>query len=210
MGKPIAMDMSTKERRQLAFAGVRVEISGDSLMHSLVNVPIKGCDFIVSITYECKPKRCSLCHYFGHSSGKCQNLKGPTKRGRKVGSERIGKMEKKVNWKPMAPSPPSEGGLEEGEVASLTGGVEGTIEEGDFTVVARRRRERSPKVRQKAVLGVEVSNHFNSLQVIEEEPMTSAFVETNPSPLMMIDVLGGQSGPIGEFEVACRGSHQHD
>lgn len=40
-------------------------------MPAKITVNLRGADFIVTINYEWKPRKCILCRAFGHSSGKC-------------------------------------------------------------------------------------------------------------------------------------------
>ncbi|TYK26656.1 DUF4283 domain-containing protein [Cucumis melo var. makuwa] len=71
VGKPISLDLATKERRRLSYARVCVELEGGSNMPSEITVNLRGVEFNVSVNYEWKPRKCNLCGAFGHSSSKC-------------------------------------------------------------------------------------------------------------------------------------------
>ncbi|KAA0059841.1 reverse transcriptase [Cucumis melo var. makuwa] len=71
VGKPISLDLTTKERRRLSYARVCVELEGGSNMPAQITVSLGGVDFNVSINYEWKPRKCNLCCAFGHSGSKC-------------------------------------------------------------------------------------------------------------------------------------------
>lgn len=116
VGKPIALDMATKERHRLPFARVCVEVSGDFMLPASVDVRIRCCDFTISIIYEWKPKRFSHCHSFGHCNGQCQKVKWVTEKVQMDGlrsNERKSEVEVKNL---VGPSSSREGSLEEGEV----------------------------------------------------------------------------------------------
>ena len=75
--KLITLDLATKERRRLSYARVCVELDVASHMPVEINVNIRGVDFIITVHYKWKPRKCSLCSVFGHSSGKClTNVEG--------------------------------------------------------------------------------------------------------------------------------------
>ncbi|TYK28312.1 uncharacterized protein E5676_scaffold600G001370 [Cucumis melo var. makuwa] len=71
VGKPLTLDLATKERCRLSYARVCIELDVNSHMPAEITVSLKGVDFIVSVNYEWKPRKCNLCCAFEHSSGKC-------------------------------------------------------------------------------------------------------------------------------------------
>ena len=70
VGKPITLDLATKERHRLSYAHVCVRLDVNSRMSAEITINLKGVDFIVTIKYEWKPIKCNLCCAFGHSRGK--------------------------------------------------------------------------------------------------------------------------------------------
>ena len=67
IGKPLLVDLATKERRRLSYARICVELNVDNIMPAEVTVNLRGEEFIVTVTYEWKRKKCNLCRSFGHS-----------------------------------------------------------------------------------------------------------------------------------------------
>ena len=37
-------------------------------------IQLRGEDFVMTVNYEWKPRKCNLCRSFGHSSGKCPKI----------------------------------------------------------------------------------------------------------------------------------------
>ena len=71
IGKPLSVDLATKERCRLSYARICVELNVDSTMPIEITVNLRGEEFIVPVTYEWKPRKCNLCHSFGHSQSTC-------------------------------------------------------------------------------------------------------------------------------------------
>lgn len=71
IGKPLSLDLATKERRRLSYARVCVEMNVDSSILADITINLRGEEFLVTITYEWKPRKCNLCCSFGHINGTC-------------------------------------------------------------------------------------------------------------------------------------------
>ena len=71
IGKSLSFDLATKERRRLSLARTCVEMNVDSTMATVITVNLRGEEFIMNVTYEWKPRKCNVCHSFGHSNGTC-------------------------------------------------------------------------------------------------------------------------------------------
>ncbi|KAL4018315.1 hypothetical protein IC575_021906 [Cucumis melo] len=71
VGKPITLDLATKEHSRLSYARVCVKLEGEFNMRAEITVNLRGVDFNVSVNYEWKPQKCNLCCAIGHSGGKC-------------------------------------------------------------------------------------------------------------------------------------------
>ena len=91
IGKPLSFDLATKERRRLSYACICVELNVDNTMPAEITVNRRGEEFIVTVTYEWKPRKCNLCRSFGHSQSTCP---------KEVGNE-VGKKEAISNEDPV-------------------------------------------------------------------------------------------------------------
>ena len=76
IGKPLLVDLATKERRRLSYARICVELNVDSTMPVEITVSLRGEEFIVNVTYEWKSRKFNLCRSFGHSNGICSKKIG--------------------------------------------------------------------------------------------------------------------------------------
>ena len=74
IGKHLSLDLATKERRKLSFVRVCVELNVESPMLVEVTVNLRRVDFIVTVNYEWKPRKCNLYRAFRHCSGKCPRI----------------------------------------------------------------------------------------------------------------------------------------
>ncbi|TYK18951.1 uncharacterized protein E5676_scaffold418G00380 [Cucumis melo var. makuwa] len=142
VGKPISLDLATKERRRLSYARVCVELEAGSNMPAEITVSLRGVDFNVSVNYEWKPRKCNLCCAFGHSGSNCsRSVESKTiqeevvHKGDDVDSEPCGEVVLE-SFKQ----------LEEGEIRNSPNRHNSQVEKGvgksdEFTLVTRRKSE---------------------------------------------------------------------
>ena len=62
--KPLSLDLATKERRQLSYARICVEMNVNNHMSADIMVNLRGEEFIVNGMYEWKSRKCNLCRSF--------------------------------------------------------------------------------------------------------------------------------------------------
>ncbi|XP_050938810.1 uncharacterized protein LOC127148657 [Cucumis melo] len=147
VGKPISLDLTTKERRRLSYARVCVELEGGSNMPAGITVSLRGVDFNVSINYEWKPRKCNLCCAFGHSGSKCsRSVESKTIQEEVVHKIIHGKGDG-LDSKPCGEVVlESFKQLEEGEIRSSPNRHNSKVEKGvgksdEFTLVTRKKSE---------------------------------------------------------------------
>ena len=71
IGKPLSFDLATKERHRLSYACICVELYVDSTMPTERTVNLRGEEFIVTVSYEWKSRKCNMCRSFGHLQSTC-------------------------------------------------------------------------------------------------------------------------------------------
>lgn len=84
------------------------------------------------------------------------------------------------------------------------------MEEGAFTMVARRKKDWSPKRSHRPGMEVAICNPLETLQEVEDDVLTLAAVDPIPSPLMVIEGMGGQGGPMGDIVLVHRDNISND
>ncbi|KAA0047412.1 putative non-LTR retroelement reverse transcriptase [Cucumis melo var. makuwa] len=201
VGKPLTLDLATKERRRLSYARVCVELDVDSHMPAEITVNLRGVDFIVLVNYKLKPRKCNLCWAFGHSSGKY-----PRSVESKVLQEEV--VSKIIPGKRDELDSETCGGvvlesfkqLEDGEIRSSpnrpSSQVEKEVDKRDeFTLVTRKKRELvSIRDRGKS-LEVTMPNSFGSLfKVGDVDKWALTIVEGSPPPSQVDEGVVALSG----------------
>ena len=76
IGKPLSLDLATKLRWRFSYARICVEMNVDNTMPADITVNLRGEEFTINVTYKWKPRKCNLCHSFGHSSSTCPKSVG--------------------------------------------------------------------------------------------------------------------------------------
>ncbi|KAL0556476.1 hypothetical protein IC582_004990 [Cucumis melo] len=196
VGKPISLDLATKERHRLSYARVCVELEGGSNMPSEITVNLRGVEFNVSVNYEWKPWKCNLCGAFGHSSSKCSRSEESktiqeevVHKGEDVYSEPCGEVVLEAFKQ-----------LEEGEINNTPNRHNGKVEKGvgkrdGFTLVTRKKSELvSIRDRGKS-MEVIMPNSFGSLlEVGDADKWALSIIEGSLPPLQVdegTDILSG-------------------
>lgn len=184
IGKPLTLDLATKERRRLSYARVCVELNVDSPMRADIIVNLRGEDFIVTINYEWKPQKCNLCRSFGHSSASypksVEHKEDVSNKDEDLTSVAYGDVVME-SFKQ----------LEEGEInSSLTMTIQEKVIENqnDFTLAARRKKE-LVSIRDKGKsVEMTMPNSFGSLMELREgDKWALSIVDGFPPPLQVDD-----------------------
>lgn len=75
LGKPVKVDMTTKNRDRLNFARILIEMSIDhEFPDQLVFINKNGIEVCVEIEYEWKPIQCANCQLMGHHEKECRKI----------------------------------------------------------------------------------------------------------------------------------------
>ena len=74
LGKPIKVDIFTKEMNRLAYPRILLEVKLDQLLNELVHFEDENGDLVkIGVKYEWKPLICAHCKGVGHETEKCRN-----------------------------------------------------------------------------------------------------------------------------------------
>ena len=212
IGKPLLVDLATKERRRLSYARICVELNVDNIMPAEVTVNLRGEEFIVTVTYEWKPKKCNLCRSFGHSQNTCPKKRGNEDSKKEAASKEV-PVKEVVPTKEVVPICgeyedvvlESFQHMEEGEIIThkLPEKVEVNWEE--FTPVDRKNRGMISIWDRGKRAEVSITNSFNNLMEVDKgDKWPLSIVDGSPPPLRVDDssmVLLSTTGdviPMGE------------
>ena len=212
IGKPLSVDLATKERRRLSYARICVELNVDNIMPAEVTVNLRGEEFIVTVTYEWKPKKCNLCRSFGHSQNTCPKKRGNEDSKKEAASKEV-PVKEVVPTKEVVPICgeyedvvlESFQHMEEGEIIThkLPEKVEVNWEE--FTPVDRKNRGMISIWDRGKRAEVSITNSFNNLMEVDKgDKWPLSIVDGSPPPLRVDDssmVLLSTTGdviPMGE------------
>ncbi|KAA0062888.1 non-LTR retroelement reverse transcriptase-like protein [Cucumis melo var. makuwa] len=197
VGKPITLDLATKEHSRLSYARVCVKLEGEFNMRAEITVNLRGVDFNVSVNYEWKPQKCNLCCAIGHSGGKCPRSVESKIIQEEVVSKIIPGKGEGVDSEPCAKVVlESFKQLEEGEIRSSPNRHGSHVEKevgkrDEFTLVTRKKSELvSVRDRGKSIV-VAMPNSFGSLlEVGDVDKWALTVIEGSPPPLQVDEGTG--------------------
>lgn len=104
LGKPVKVDLATKNRNRLGFARILIEMNIDhEYPDQTTFINENGIEVCVDIEYEWKPIKCAKCHLMGHNEKECRKvvekprvqkvwipkgaIRAPAEKGEEVGSD---------------------------------------------------------------------------------------------------------------------------
>ncbi|XP_031740405.1 uncharacterized protein LOC116403411 [Cucumis sativus] len=212
IGKPLLVDLATKERRRLSYARICVELNVDNIMPAEVTVNLRGEEFIVTVTYEWKPKKCNLCRSFGHLQNTCPKKRGNEDSKKEAASKEV-PVKEVVPTKEVVPDCGEYGDvvlesfqhMEEGEIITHKLPEKVEVNREEFTPVDRKNRGMiSIRDRGKRA-EVSITNSFKNLMEVDKgDKWLLSIVDGSPPPLRVDDssmVLLSTTGdviPMGE------------